>query len=392
MLTSSRAKRTHVIQPFKVMEMVKRANALARAGHPVIHLSIGEPDTDAAPAVNQALIEQLKNGRFPYTEARGLGDLRQAISRYYRQRFAAEIDPQRVLITAGASGALTLACAALVDPGDHVLMADPSYPCNRYFVAAFDGVAQLIDCDASTRFQPTLSKLQQHWGAKSKGVLLATPANPTGTSIEYSTLTGITDWVAKQGGFSLIDEIYLELSYGEKPKSILQHTDQVFVTNSFSKFFSMTGWRLGWLVLPPQWVSIFESLQQNLYICPSSLAQQAALECFSPASLALMDQRTQSLKERRDFIVPALEQGGLTIPCAPDGAFYVYADVSHFGLPATEFANRLLNEEYVAVVPGADFGQHNNERYIRLSYATAMEPLREAVARIGKFVKQLHSA
>jgi aspartate/methionine/tyrosine aminotransferase len=392
MLISRRSTRSRVIQPFKVMEMVKRANLMQQAGKPVIHLSIGEPDTDAAPEVNAQLIHNLSTGKFPYTEARGLGALREAIAGYYWKRFETRIAPERIIVTAGASGALTLACAALVDAGDEVLMADPSYPCNRYFVAAFDGKAKLLPASPQTQFQPSLAQIQNNWSAKSKGVLLATPANPTGASIPYSTLTQITDWVNAQGGFSLVDEIYLELSYNGKPRSILQHTDQVFVTNSFSKFFSMTGWRLGWLVLPPDWVPIFESLQQNLYICPSSLAQQAALQCFTPSSLQLMDERRDDLKARRDFLLPALKKAGLVIPCEPDGAFYIYADISHLGLSATEFANRLLEEEYVAVVPGADFGEHDNERYIRLSYATALSHLQEAVIRIERFTAKLRQS
>jgi aspartate/methionine/tyrosine aminotransferase len=389
MQTLSRSKRSRVIQPFKVMEMVKRANALERAGNPVIHLSIGEPDTDAAPQVSAALIQSLSHGKFPYTEARGLGPLREAIAQYYLTRYGVAVSSDRIIVTAGASGALTLACAALVDPGDEVLMADPSYPCNRYFVAAFDGVAKLLPCTAAQRFQPTLAQIQSQWSPKTKGVLLATPANPTGTAISYPTLTSIVDWVAAKGGFSVIDEIYLELSYNGKPQSILQHTDQVFVANSFSKFFSMTGWRLGWLVLPPEWVPIFESLQQNLYICPSSLAQQAALQCFTQDSLALMDQRSQDLRARRDYLVPALKEAGLVIPCEPDGAFYVYADISHFGLTAAQFADALLSKEYVAVVPGDDFGEHQSDRYIRLSYATGMEQLKEAVLRIKRFTQTL---
>jgi aspartate/methionine/tyrosine aminotransferase len=389
MQTLFRSKRSRVIQPFKVMEMVKRANALAQAGHPVIHLSIGEPDTDAAPEVSAALIHNLSSGKFPYTEARGLGALREAIARYYLTRYGVAISSERILVTAGASGALTLACAALLDPGDEVLMADPSYPCNRHFVAAFDGAAKLLPCNGAQRFQPTLAQIQSQWSQKSKGVLLATPANPTGTAISFSTLTSIVDWVSAKGGFSIIDEIYLELSYNGKPQSILQHTDQVFVANSFSKFFSMTGWRLGWLVLPPDWVPIFETLQQNLYICPSSLAQQAALQCFTDNSLALMDQRTQNLRERRDYLIPALKEAGLVIPCEPDGAFYIYADISHFGLTAAQFADALLNKEYVAVVPGNDFGENQSERYIRLSYATELSQLEEAVKRIKRFTQSL---
>jgi aspartate/methionine/tyrosine aminotransferase len=384
---SRRSARSVTIQPFKVMEMVKHANALAAQGHPVIHLSIGEPDTGAAPQVSAALIEQLSSGTFAYTEARGLASLRNAIANYYLQRFGVNIAPERIIVTAGASGALTLACAALVNAGDEVLMSDPSYPCNRYFVAAFDGVAKLLPCPASHRYQLTLDQVQKHWTTQSKGVLLATPANPTGTSMPYQTLTAICDWVEQRDGFAIVDEIYLELSYDGKPKSILQHTDQAFVTNSFSKFFSMTGWRLGWIVLPPQWVNVFESLQQNLYICPSTLAQQAALQCFTDASLDLMEARRIDLKKRRDFLVPALIDAGLQIPCVPDGAFYVYADVSHLGIGATEFANRLLDEAYVAVVPGADFGEFENDRYVRLSYATAFAQLQEAVARIKQFIQ-----
>ncbi|MFM1992126.1 MAG: hypothetical protein RJA99_5083 [Pseudomonadota bacterium] len=377
------AARTAAIAPFQVMELVKRAVLLEQQGRPIIHLSIGEPDFTAPEPVVAALERAARNGLTQYTSALGLPALREAIARDYRDRHGVDVDPARIVVTAGASAALSLACCALVDVGDEVLVTDPSYPCNRHFVAAFDGVAKPVPVFADTRFQMTEALLARHWGPRTRGTLLASPANPTGTSIPFDELARIVGAVRARGGFAIVDEIYLGLSYDGRARSALELGDDVIVVNSFSKYFQMTGWRLGWLVVPPSTVGAFEKLSQNLYICASALAQHAALACFDPESLAIYEQRRGILRHRRDYIVPAMRGLGFEVPVTPDGAFYAWLDGSRFG-DSGALASRLLDEASVSLVPGHDFGSNDPGRWLRLSYATEQAKLEEAVARIGR--------
>ncbi len=387
----SLARRTQHIAPFQVMELVKRANVLALQGKPVIHMSIGEPDFTAPPKVVAALEAAARAGRSQYTSALGIAPLREAIADYYRQQFNIILPSSRIIVTAGASAALSLACAALVNPGDEVLMTDPSYPCNRHFVAACDGQARLVPVGPQSRFQLTDALLREHWGPSVRGALLATPANPTGTSIPFSELGRILATLRERSAFAIVDEIYLGLSYDNqgKARSALEYGDDIIVTNSFSKYFSMTGWRLGWLVVPEHWADTFEKLAQNLYICPSSLAQHAALACFEPESMAIYEQRRLEFQRRRDYLLPQLQNMGFEIPAPPDGAFYIYLDCSRFSDDSSRFAADLLEQEFVSLVPGGDFGFNQPKRYLRLSYATALPKLAEAMQRMQRFTSAL---
>ena len=368
------------------MELMKRAQLLERAGKHVLHMSIGEPDFTAPPPVLDALERAARAGRTQYTSATGIAPLREAIARDYGERYGLDISPSRIVVTAGASAALTLACCALVNPGERVLMTDPSYPCNRHFVASYDGIPELVTVGPETRFQMTRALLERHWRDGVVGTLLASPANPTGTSIAFDEMSGIVDAVRARGGFTIVDEIYLGLSYDGKPRSALELGDDIIVTNSFSKYFHMTGWRLGWLVVPPALEATFEKLSQNLYICASALAQHAALGCFTPEASAEFERRREVFRQRRDFIVPALGQIGFKVPAPPDGAFYVYADCSRFSADSGTFAEELLQNAFVSVVPGADFGSHEHLRYLRISYATPIEKIREALRRISDYL------
>lgn len=376
------AARTARIEPFRVMELVKRARELEHAGRSIIHLSIGEPDFTAAPPVVAALRRSVDAGATGYTAALGLHPLREAIARHAGEAHDVDVDPARVVVTAGASAALLLACCALVDPGAQVLMADPCYPCNRHFVSAFDGVPVTIPVGAESRFQLDADTVAAHWTDAVRGVLLATPSNPTGTSIDFDELARLVEVARARGGFTLVDEIYLDLSYGRRPKSAVALGSDVLVAGSFSKFFHMTGWRLGWLVVPPALVATFEKLAQNLFICPSALAQHAALACFEPEAMAIYRQRRDEFRARRDFIVPAMRELGFAIPVEPDGAFYVWLDCSAHTADSAAFASRMLEEAGVAMVPGEDFGHHQPQRWLRLSYATSMSHLQEAVQRL----------
>lgn len=386
------AARVDAIQPFYVMELMKEAQQLESSGRDVIHMGIGEPDFTAPEPVVEAAAAALRRGVTQYTSALGIAPLREAIAAHYARAYGLTISPERIVVTAGASAALLLACLALVGRDDEVLMPDPSYPCNRHFVAAAEGRPVLVPSGPEARFQLTADDVRTRWGSRTRGVLLASPSNPTGTSLEPDELKRIVEAVRARGGFTIVDEIYQGLSYDAAPVSALSYGDDVVTVNSFSKYFSMTGWRLGWLVVPPALVGTFEKLSQNLFICPSALAQHAALACFEPSTLEIYEARRLEFKRRRDFIAPALEQLGFTVPVMPDGAFYVYANCGGVAHPAAgdsaALTQAMLHDAGVVLVPGMDFGVHAPRDYIRLSYATAYSRLEEAVERLATLFGQ----
>jgi aspartate/methionine/tyrosine aminotransferase len=391
MRISSRAQR---VQPFYVMEVAKAAAELSqrlRAGatsniDPLVLLNMGEPDFTAAPLVVQAATQALHDGRTQYTAATGLPALRERISQWYAERLGAQVSADRIIITAGASAALQLACLALIESGDEVLVPDPSYPCNKQFVSAADGVAVSVPTSAAERFQLSAASVQAHWGERTRGVLLASPSNPTGTSVHPDELRRIHEVVSARGGVTMVDEIYLPLSYDAQfGRSALAIDDNIISINSFSKYFNMTGWRLGWLVVPPSLVGAVERLAQNLFICASTVAQHAALACFEPESLALYEARRAEFKARRDFFIPQLQALGLNVPVMPDGAFYAWADVSptfdKLGVSSSwDWVFKILQDTHIAVAPGRDFGA--DERMVRFSTAGSMAQLEEALRRL----------
>lgn len=382
------ARRLDHIEPFYVMECAKAAAELAAspacAESPMIFLNIGEPDFSAVPLVQEAAERALRAGRTQYTDATGLPALRERISRWYGTRFNLDIAPQRIIVTAGASAALQLACLALVNRGDEVLLPDPSYPCNRHFVAAADGVPVLLPASAPERFQLNARQVDRAWTDTTRGVLLASPSNPTGTSIDAAEMARMVKVVRERGGFAIVDEIYLGLSYDPCfGSSALVHGEDLVSVNSFSKYFGMTGWRLGWLVVPQALAAAIERLAQNLYICPSAIAQHAALACFEPESLAEYERRRSEFRARRDFVVPALAALGLDVPVMPDGAFYAWADCSGYASDSWDFCFDVMRQAHVALTPGRDFGRHGSERFLRLSYANSMEHLRSAIDRLA---------
>ncbi len=385
-MTRRAARRAEDIEPFYVMEIAKEAQRLAAAGRSIVHLSIGEPDFTAPAAVQQAAHRAIDEARTQYTPALGTDALREAIAADYDRRFGLAIDPQRVVVTAGASGALLLALAALLERDRKLLMPDPSYPCNRHFVTVLEGRTQLLPCGPETRFQPTAGMIDAAWDEHTAGVLLASPSNPTGTSIEPMVLSAIAEGVRARGGFLIVDEIYQGLSYDCAPSTALALGEDVLAVASFSKYYSMTGWRLGWLVAPHALVPTLEKLAQNLFICPSAVAQHAALACFSPAALQVYEARRAEFRRRRDFLVPALRRLGFDIPVVPDGAFYIYAGIGRFARDSWDFSFELLREAGVCVVPGRDFGRAQTAGYIRLSYANTQQNLEEAVNRLDRYL------
>jgi aspartate/methionine/tyrosine aminotransferase len=389
MRISSRAEK---IEPFYVMEVAKAAGALARevaaTDRPMIFLNIGEPDFTAPPLVQEAAVRAVRAGATQYTQATGLDLLRERISDWYRQRFNVEVPARRIVITAGASAALQLACLTLIEAGDEILLPDPSYPCNRHFVTAAEGTAVLVPTTAAERFQLSAAKVEAAWTDRTRGVLLASPSNPTGTSIAPDELRRIHEVVSQRGGITLIDEIYLGLSHDDRfGQTALAIDDQVISINSFSKYFNMTGWRLGWLVVPDALVPAVERLAQNLFICASTVAQYAALACFEAESIAEYERRRAEFKARRDWFIPQLNALGLTVPVVPDGAFYAWADCSAFarklGIEGSwDFAFEVMKRAHVAVTPGRDFGTAETARFVRFSTASSMAHLEEAIARL----------
>ena len=394
MRISQRAER---IEPFYVMEVAKAAQALARevahTDRPMIFLNIGEPDFTAPPLVQQAAQRCIAAGQTQYSQALGIAPLREAISAWYSQRFGVQVPASRIVVTAGASAALQLACLALIDAGDEILMPDPSYPCNRHFVSAADGTAVMVPTTAEERFQLSAAKVEAAWGSKTRGVLLASPSNPTGTSIDPAELRRIHEVVSARGGITLIDEIYLGLSHDEAyAQTALAISDDIISINSFSKYFNMTGWRLGWLVVPEALVPAIERLAQNLFICASTVSQQAALACFEADSLVLYEQRRAEFKARRDYFIPALNALGLKVPVMPDGAFYAWADCTEacqkLGLKDSwDFAFAAMKHAHVAITPGRDFGQADTARFVRFSTANSMAELRTAIERLKAWLQ-----
>src|SRR5688572_27840869 len=376
------ARRAAEIEPFEVMDVLSRAQALERAGRRVVHMEIGEPDFTAPEPVVEAGIRAMREGRTAYTATLGVHALREAIATHYERRFGATVAPERIAITSGASGGLLTVAALYVEAGDEILVPDPGYPGYRHFVRAFEGAARILPVSARSDFQPTLEMVRGAWGPRTKGLLLGSPSNPTGTLIRKSELQAIAAFISEQRGVLLVDEIYQGLVYGMEPWTAFGMPGEVVLINSFSKYFCMTGWRLGWVVLPPDALRGFEKLAQHLFISAPAAAQYAAVSAFEPESLSILEQRRGEFAKRRDFLVPQLKKAGLSIPAEPHGAFYVYADC---GRDARVFSRNLLEKEAVAATPGVDFGANGTDRFVRFAYTRSMADLEEAARRIARF-------
>lgn len=376
--------RSRAIEPFHVMALLQRANELQEAGHDVIHLEIGEPDFTTAEPIIAAGQAALAAGHTRYTAALGLPQLREAISGFYQTRYGVSIPAQRIVVTSGGSGALLLASALLVDPGKHWLLADPGYPCNRHFLRLVEGGAQLVPVGPENGYQLTADLVDRYWDESCVGALVASPANPTGTILDKPQLAALSQSVAAKGGHLLVDEIYHGLTYGVDAPSVLEVDPQAFVLNSFSKYFGMTGWRLGWLVAPEAAIPELEKMAQNFFISAPTLSQHAALACFTPAAQSIFEQRRAEFAARRDYLLPALRALGFKIEVEPQGAFYLYADMSAFGGDAFAFCRYFLENQHVAITPGVDFGRHKASQHVRFAYTQPIPRLEEAVARIAQ--------
>ena len=374
------------IVPFYVMDLLARAKQLEAEGRSVIHMEVGEPDFITPEPVIEAGKNALYAGHTGYTAATGIPELRQAISDHYARRFSVDVDPSRIIVTPGASGALQLVMSVLIDPGQEVLMTDPGYPCNKNFVELVSGVPVGVPVDAGTNYQLSSTLIGNRWSDKTRAVMVATPSNPTGTVVERDEMARIHETVKARGGHLIVDEIYHGLVYGMDGYSALELADDLFVINSFSKYFGMTGWRLGWVVAPEAYVDSLDTLAQNLFLSCTSISQYAALEAFSPHCLEVLEQRREEFRKRRDFLLPALQDIGFRIPVIPQGAFYLYADSSGLTDNSFSFAYELLEAHGVATTPGKDFGIHKPEHHIRFAYTNSIENMSEGVRRIREFL------
>jgi aspartate/methionine/tyrosine aminotransferase len=380
------AERMQLIQPFHVMALLARARELEAAGRAIIHMEIGEPDFVTPQPVIDAGIRALVEGHTHYTPAVGLTALRKRIATFYADRYSVTVDPERIVITPGASAALQLVMAALVNPGDSVLMADPGYPCNRNFVYLVNGEPVGIPVTAATGYQPSPEQVEALWSRHTAALLVASPSNPTGTLLGATTLQALHDLTSARGGAMVVDEIYHGLVYGEAAATALAVSEDVFVINSFSKYFGMTGWRLGWLVAPLDMVPEIDKLAQNLFLAAPTLAQHAALCAFDPDNMKILEARRMAFRERRDYLLPELRSLGFDISATPAGAFYLYADCSRFTTDSYTFSQCLLEEAGVAITPGTDFGIFLPERHVRFAYTTSLENLQEGIRRLRSFL------
>jgi aspartate/methionine/tyrosine aminotransferase len=382
------ASRMAHIEPFEVMEIQTLARECEARGTDVIHMEIGEPDFRTPQPIVDAAKRALDEKRMYYTSALGLAQLREAISRFYKERYGFDVPAARIIVTAGSSAALLLAFGVLLDAGDEVLQADPGYPCNRHFAAALGGVPRLVPVGPDSRYQMNAEVARRNWSGRTRAILVATPANPTGTMVTPQEIGDLAALAREKGATLVVDEIYHGLVYdGQPPHTAIEAGEDVFVINSFSKYWQMTGWRLGWLVAPPAYVREIEKLAQNLFISSSAVAQHAALACFTPETMAIVESRRRELDERRRYLIPALEALGFRVPVVPQGAFYIYADCSALSPDSFALARAILTEAGVAVTPGKDFGRNEPEKHIRMAYTQPVARLKEAVARIGKLLE-----
>ena len=386
MIVKKGSARVDRVSPFYVMDIMSRAKMLESKGRHIVHMEVGEPDFSTPQPIVDAGVDFLKKGDVHYTEAQGLLALREKIAEFYTQQYNVKVSPERIFITPGASGALTVALATLIDAGDDVLMAAPGYPCNSNLIGLLGGVSCFIEASEDDNFQLNAASIASAWGDCTRGVMLASPSNPTGSMVDGETLKEIIQTIDEKNGFLISDEIYHGLVYEERAVSALEFSDDVFVINSFSKFFGMTGWRLGWIIVPEHAMDAANRLMQNLFIAASTHSQFAALAAFSDETKDILLQRCDEFKQRRDVLYDGLIELGFKVPVKPEGAFYIYADCSAFTNDSYAFALDLLEQVGVAVTPGLDFGMTYAERYLRFAYTTSIEEIKQGLERLALYI------
>ncbi len=380
------AKRMKDIRAFHVMDLLAKAKAMEEQGRYVIHMEVGEPDFESPQAVSKAGIAAIQAGKTHYTPAKGLFALREKISHFYQQRYGIDVAVNRIMITPGASGALQLVMGAMIDPEDEVLLTDPGYPCNRHFVRLVEGKAVEIKVTAASNFQATAKQVDQYWSDRTKALLLASPANPTGSLLSKQNIQDLYRQVSKNQGIFIVDEIYHGLVYDQKETTALAISENIFVINSFSKYFGMTGWRLGWIVAPEAYVDELEKLAQNVFLAAPTPAQYAALAAFSDESLNELEERRKIFAERRDYLYSALQDLGFELDDKPDGAFYLYAKCTQFANDSFQFCHDVLEKTAVAITPGIDFGDYKANQYVRFAYTVPISEMKIGVGRLQEYL------
>jgi aspartate/methionine/tyrosine aminotransferase len=383
------ANRMAQISPFYVMALLQRAKELEQQGKDIIHMEIGEPDFPTPEPVTQAALKYIARADVKYTPAAGLMSLREKIAQFYQDTYNVNVAKERIFITPGASGAFLLALGVTLNPNDEVLMSDPCYPCNSNFVSLFNAKPRFVPVDANSNYQLTASDIKNQWQPQTKAVLMASPSNPTGTVIKAQALQQAIKQTHELGGCFFSDEIYHGLVYDTQATTALQFSDAVFVMNSFSKYFGMTGWRIGWLVVPEAFIEPVEKLAQNLFISTSTPAQYAALAAFEPETRQELERRRQELRKRRDYLYQALQDLGFKVETKPEGAFYIYANCAKFTDDSFQFAVDLLETAGVAVTPGKDFGGYAAQYYLRFAYTTSIDKMTQAMTRLQNFIRRL---
>ena len=375
------------IQPFHVMALLARAKELEATGKHIVHMEVGEPDFPTPAPIVEAGIEAIKNGEVYYTPAVGLVELREAIADFYQTRYGVKVAAKRIIITPGASGALMLALGVVMQEDDEVLLADPGYPCNRNFVRFLSGKTRSVAVNASSGYQLTLQHLKENWQTNTTAAIVASPSNPTGTLLAKSELIEIAQFVKERGGYLIVDEIYHGLVYEGENDTALAVDNNIIIINSFSKYFNMTGWRVGWVVAPDDLVSNMDKLAQNIFLAAPTPAQYAALAAFNPETISILESHKDEFKKRRDYLLPALKKLGFKIEVEPQGAFYIYANCEKFTNDSYQFAYDILENIGVAITPGKDFGINNENIYVRFAYTTSIENLEEGVKRLSKYLE-----
>jgi len=369
------------VDPFIVMDVMEAARAAEAEGRYIIHMEVGQPGTAAPAAARAALAQAMEAVPLGYTVALGLPELRSRIAQLYGQWYGITLDPARVVVTPGSSGAFILAFSALFDAGQRVGIGAPGYPSYRQILKALDLQPVMLEAKAENRLQPVPADLE---GQALDGLLVASPANPSGTMLDKTALAALIHATQAQGAAFISDEIYHGIEYEAKAVSALEISDDVYVINSFSKYFSMTGWRIGWMVVPPDHVRLIERLAQNLFICPPHASQVAALAAMDAHEE--LQRNMNVYRENRKLMLEGLPKAGFDRIAPPDGAFYVYADVSHLTQDSRQFCAEILEKAGVAVTPGLDFDAQRGHATLRFSYARSTADIREGLARLARFM------
>lgn len=381
------SKRAKNLSPFYVMDILAQAKALTQQGKTIYHMEVGEPDFATADSIISAGINALKQCKTYYTPALGLAELRVAVAEYYDRKFALKINPERIIITPGASGALQLVIACLLDAGENVLLSDPGYPCNRNIAQVLAVETIAVPVSAKNAYQLDAAGIEKHWNDKTRAAMIATPSNPTGTLLPERQLREVCRVIEQKNACLIVDEIYQGLVYELADTTALSISNDCFVINSFSKYFGMTGWRVGWMVVPESYVDAIDRIAQNIFLAPATMSQYAALTALKEETQVELDARRDVFKQRRDFLLPALEQLGFDIVAKPQGAFYIYANCEKFTDDSFSWVQRLLIEQGVALTPGIDFGNHLANKHCRFAYTQSLDVLERAVDKIDVFIR-----